>query len=354
MARMDIARRLVAWQRRAGRHDLPWQAERSAYRVWVSEIMLQQTQVATVVGYFQRFMQHFPTVQDLAAAPLDRVLALWSGLGYYARARNLHKAAGLVVSRHAGRFPDEFQALTALPGIGRSTAGAILALSAGQRHPILDGNVKRVLARHFAVAGWPGERAVEQRLWELAEACTPTRAVDVYTQAIMDLGATVCTRARPDCASCPLAGTCLALAQGQVNRYPGTRPAKALPVRQATWLLCRDPRGAVLLQQRPGNGLWGGLWCPPELQEGEAAAWSRAELGAAPRSVRPLESFRHTFSHFHLDIAPLLLEMPAPAGRGVADGGRVWYKHGESGPLGLAAPVQRLLSRLEDEAAPAN
>jgi A/G-specific adenine glycosylase len=347
MSTGEFAHRLLSWHAASGRHDLPWQTDRSAYRVWVSEIMLQQTQVNTVIPYFQRFTQHFPGVQVLAAAPLDQVLGLWSGLGYYARARNLHKAAGMVAEVHDGELPQDIETLMSLPGIGRSTAGAILALSSDQRHPILDGNVKRVLARHFAVAGWPGERAVEQRLWALSASCTPATEVATYTQAIMDLGATICSRSRPGCDRCPLKSSCQALAQQASDRYPGKRPRKPLPVRSSTWMLLRDPGGAVLLQQRPPTGLWGGLWCPPELPPGlDPAGWSEEQLKLRPSRVSRLAEFRHTFSHFHLDISPLLLDIPREPGGGVADAGRVWYKHGESAALGLAAPVERLLSQI--------
>jgi A/G-specific adenine glycosylase len=345
----DFSRRLIQWHAIAGRHDLPWQSDRAPYRVWVSEIMLQQTQVATVIPYFQRFMERFPDVSTLAGAPVDQVLGLWSGLGYYARARNLHEAAGLVLGEHAGELPLDIPGLMSLPGIGRSTAGAILALSLGQRHPILDGNVKRVLARHFGVQGWAGERAVEQRLWECSEACTPCLEVDVYTQAVMDLGATVCRRSKPVCGHCPLAQTCVARATGAISELPGKRPKKALPTRQAGWLVARRPDGSVLLEKRPPTGIWGGLWCLPEQSGQRPEDWSREQLGAAPVRIRMLESFRHTFSHFHLDISPVLLEMDPVDGARVEEAHRVWYRHGQSAQLGLAAPVQRLLERLGDD-----
>jgi A/G-specific adenine glycosylase len=346
----EFAQRVIDWHEAAGRHDLPWQIDRAPYRVWVSEIMLQQTQVATVMPYFQRFMERFPDVNVLAQAPIDQVLGLWSGLGYYARARNLHKAARLVVIEHGGVFPTDIAQLIALPGIGRSTAGAILALSQGQRHPILDGNVKRVLARHFAVAGWPGERAVEQRLWEYSQACTPADNVDVYTQAIMDLGATVCRRAKPLCQECPMTGTCKAFAQGTSADFPGRKPRKTLPVRESCWMVARRPDGSVLLERRPPTGLWGGLWCLPELSRGQDPGdWGRQQLGAAPSRVAAIDGFRHTFSHFHLEVSPVLLEIDATGSANVAEAEQVWYKHGQSAELGLAAPVQRLLERLDSD-----
>lgn len=344
-----LAQRLVDWHRRAGRHDLPWQSDRAAYRVWVSEIMLQQTQVATVIPYFQQFMERFPNAVALASAPIDQVLGSWSGLGYYARARNLHKAAQIVARDLGGELPGDIDALMALPGIGRSTAGAILALSAGQRHAILDGNVKRVLARHFGVHGWPGLRHVQQQLWSLSEICTPAEHTDVYTQAIMDLGATVCRRGKPACQECPLATTCVALEEGVISDLPGKRPKKLLPLRRSCWLVARRPDGTVLLEKRPPAGLWGGLWCLPEQLAGQPPEdWGRQHLGVKPGQVRPLEGFRHTFSHFHLEVSPILLEVAQAAGN-VAETGQVWYKHGQSEELelGLAAPVQRLLERLE-------
>lgn len=242
---MNFAARLLRWYDRHGRKDLPWQRARTPYTVWVSEVMLQQTQVATVIPYFERFMARFPDVRTLADAPLDAVLAHWSGLGYYSRARNLHRAAQQIRDRHGGVFPEDMDAIAALPGIGRSTAGAILAQALGQRHAILDGNVKRVLTRHRAIAGWPGQSAVERRLWEIAEAETPHARVADYTQAIMDLGAMVCTRARPRCGACPVADDCAARAAGTVSRYPAPKPRKTLPVRQTRMLLVTNGEGEV-------------------------------------------------------------------------------------------------------------
>ena len=343
-----IARRLLAWHARHGRHDLPWQRRRTPYRVWVSEIMLQQTQVATVIPYYRRFLARFPDVVALATAPLDEVLHLWTGLGYYARARNLHQAAKLIVAEHTGRFPTEFEQVAALPGIGRSTAGAILALSRGQRHPILDGNVKRVLARHHAVHGWPGDKRVEQKLWTLAEAHTPRARLANYTQAIMDLGATLCTRTRPDCGRCPLRQDCRAHARGRETAYPGARPRKALPSKR-TQMLMLVQDGAVLLTRRPPAGIWGGLWGFPEIAvEADARDWCRERLGLAPRVSAAWSPLRHTFSHFHLDIEPVRLDLPP--GRAVRDAdGEKWVALGKNVRLGLAAPVKRLLEQLAAE-----
>ena len=343
--RKSFAARLLAWSRRRGRHDLPWQKRRTPYRVWVSEVMLQQTQVATVIPYYHRFMQRFPDLSSLADAPQDEVLHLWTGLGYYARARNLQKAAQVIRAEHRGRFPRDIESVQALPGIGRSTAGAILALSTDQRHPILDGNVKRVLARHAAVAGWPGDRRVEEKLWALAEVLTPKTRVAEYTQAIMDLGATLCTRSAPRCEECPVAADCRARASRKQARYPGPKPRKALPVRRTRMLMLISD-GAVLLERRPPAGIWGGLWGFPELaSDADLADWCRARFGAAPQSVKAHAGVRHTFSHFHLDIEPLELSLPAVSA--VREPGESrWQPLGVAPKLGLAAPVKRLLQTL--------
>ncbi|MGH8399678.1 MAG: A/G-specific adenine glycosylase, partial [Gammaproteobacteria bacterium] len=292
--------RVLRWAEQHGRNQLPWQQQPTPYRVWVSEIMLQQTQVATVIPYYQRFMARFPELRSLADAPLDDVLHLWSGLGYYARARNLQRAAQRIRDEHEGKFPTEFEAVAALPGIGRSTAGAILALACDQRHPILDGNVRRVLARFHAVEGWPGEKSVEQQLWQLAEMHTPQREVAAYTQAIMDLGATLCTRTRPDCARCPVAEDCRAHQSHRETDFPAARPRKTLPVRRIRMLLLMQD-GRLLLQRRPPSGIWGGLWGFPELApEQDIEAWCQQRFGAAPSAQHQLPLLRHTFSHFHL------------------------------------------------------
>jgi A/G-specific adenine glycosylase len=344
---------LLDWYERAGRHDLPWQTERSAYRVWIAEIMLQQTQVATVVPYFLRFTARFPNVAALAAAPLDEVLHHWSGLGYYARARNLHRAARQVVAAHGGRFPRRFEAVGALPGIGRSTAGAILAQAFGQRHPILDGNVRRVLARWHAVPGWPGEARVERRLWSLAEAHTPHVRVADYTQAIMDLGATVCRRARPNCGDCPVAAGCEARRLGRQADYPAPRPRRTRPLRRARMLLLCDPDGAVLLERRPAHGVWGGLWCPPEI-DGEAPEhWALRVLGMPVRGPAELPALRHGFTHFELEIEPLHARLDAPPTVAMEPGQWVWYNARSPAKLGLAAVVSRLIRALPGADTPA-
>lgn len=341
--------RVLHWYVLHGRKDLPWQMARTPYRVWVSEVMLQQTQVATVIHYFERFMARFPDVISLANADLDEVLHLWSGLGYYARGRNLHKAACKVRDEHAGVFPKNFEAVQALPGVGRSTAGAILALASDQRHAILDGNVKRVLARFHAVAGWPGQSSVLEQLWTRAECYTPTKRVADYTQAMMDLGATLCTRTRPRCGECPLAADCQAHAAGRERDFPGSKPRRALPVRATHMLLVLNAQGEVLLQQRPPSGIWGGLWSLPEIDSATVAAdWCRQHLGMAIRRLESWPALRHTFSHFHLDITPLLIELGKNRAQSVLEGqATVWYNTRSEDPRGLAAPVKRLLERLQ-------
>ena len=344
-----LAPRLLAWFDLHGRHDLPWQRERTAYSVWVSEIMLQQTQVGTVVPYYERFMRRFPTVDALARAPLDSVLQLWSGLGYYARARNLHRTALVVVERFGGTMPSTFDELLELPGVGRSTAGAIAAQAAGERRAILDGNVKRVLARYHAIDGWPGEPAVARELWTRADEHTPAERVADYTQAIMDLGATLCTRARPACTVCPLADGCAACRAGAQARYPAARPKRARPQRHVHVLVVRDPDGRVLLERRPASGVWGGLYSLPEIAAGEAAeAWCERQLGARVSATRPLVTIEHAFTHFDLDLEPLVLELAA-APIGVMDrDDRVWHDPRADLAVGVPAPVAELLRSLED------
>lgn len=340
-----FADRLLDWYDRHGRHDLPWHDNQNAYRVWVSEIMLQQTQVTTVIPYFNAFMARFPDVHALANAPVDDVLSHWSGLGYYARARNLQKAAQTVVEDFSGEFPDDPEQLETLTGIGRSTAAAIVAQAYGKRAAILDGNVKRVLARLHAVEGWPGKKPVENRLWELAEHYTPHQRLADYTQAMMDLGATVCTRGTPNCSACPVQNHCQAHANDNPQDYPGRKPKKALPVRTTVMLILRDAQGRVWLEPRPSSGIWGGLWCFPQTEEidlfDEALAQRALNASDAPQA---LQGFRHTFSHFHLDITPL--EIPVQI-IGTRDSNGRWVDPAAPGELGLAAPVKKLLGRLD-------
>lgn len=346
----EFSQRVLRWFDAHGRKHLPWQQEPTPYRVWISEIMLQQTQVATVVPYYQRFMTRFPEVNALADAALDEVLHLWSGLGYYARARNLHRAAVIIRDHYGGQMPLDKEALCALPGIGRSTAGAILALAAGQRQPILDGNVKRVLARFQALEGWPGRADVLAELWDLAERYTPSERVADYTQAMMDLGALVCIRSRPRCALCPLADGCAAHAQGQEMAFPVSRPRRELPVREIRLLMLRAPTGEVLLEKRPPVGIWGGLWSFPECPVNVAVAqWCEDVLRLEVNDTQGWAALRHTFSHFHLDITPVRVAVKDPD-RAVMEAGRfVWYNTRQPDRRGLAAPVQRLLSVLASE-----
>ncbi len=343
-----FAERLLAWFAAHGRKELPWQENPTPYRVWISEVMLQQTQVTAVIPYFQRFLVRFPDVATLAAAPPDEVLHLWTGLGYYARARNLQACAQVLVRDHGGVFPEEIEAVNALPGIGRSTAGAILALSRGQRHPILDGNVKRVLCRVFGIAGDPGSADVLAQLWRRAEACTPRTAVAAYTQAIMDLGAMVCTRARPACTACPMPDLCVAAREGRQHELPGRKPKRLRPAREAVLLLAEsevDAGRAFLLERRPSPGIWGGLWSPPQFADESAAlAWAERSLGPVGPADR-LPVIDHAFTHFDLRLRPLRVacrSRPCVAD----DDQRLWYRLDAPPRVGLPQPIRQLFARL--------
>ena len=341
----DFARRLTAWQRHHGRRELPWQGTRDPYAIWVSEIMLQQTQVATVIPYYRRFLARFPDLASLAAAPEDEVLALWSGLGYYSRARNLHLAAQCVIERHGGAFPREARAIAGLPGIGRSTAAAIAAFAWGERGAILDGNVKRVLARCFGVEGYPGESRVESRLWELAEALLPERGIEGYTQALMDLGATLCTRAKPRCGDCPVGTLCVARREGRTAELPSPRPRRALPRRETAMLLLLH-KGEILLEKRPPAGIWGGLWCLPEADPAEdASSVSRRRYGAEVSETRPLPPVEQGFTHFRLRIHPRLAQVVSVPGA-AREPGLMWISLEDALGAALPAPVRRLLQAL--------
>ncbi|MBF0675128.1 A/G-specific adenine glycosylase [Pseudomonas sp.] len=339
---------VLAWYDQHGRKDLPWQQGITPYRVWVSEIMLQQTQVATVLGYFDRFMAALPTVQALADAPEDEVLHLWTGLGYYTRARNLHKAAKIVVAQHGGEFPRDVEQLTELPGIGRSTAGAIASLSMGLRAPILDGNVKRVLARYAAQDGYPGEPKVAKQLWALAERLTPHARVNHYTQAMMDLGATLCTRSKPTCLLCPLREGCRAQLLGQQSAYPVPKPRKELPQKHTLMPVFANTEGSILLYRRPSSGLWGGLWSLPEVAALPDLHALAQRYGLELGEPRRLPAFTHTFSHFQLSIEPWLVPTSALSSV-VAEDDWLWYNLATPPRLGLAAPVKKLLKRAADE-----
>ncbi|HET9699682.1 MAG TPA: A/G-specific adenine glycosylase [Burkholderiales bacterium] len=338
----EFARRLIAWQRHHGRHDLPWQGTRDPYAIWVAEIMLQQTQVSTVIPYYRRFRERFPDLASLAAATEDEVLALWSGLGYYSRARNLRRAAQLVLERHGGAFPRDPRAIAALPGIGRSTAAAIAAFAWGTRGAILDGNVRRVLARCFGVEGFPGIRAVELRLWTLAEALLPDEGIEAYTQALMDLGATLCTRSGPRCGACPVAALCVARREGRTAGLPSPRPRRALPQRETAMLLLLRG-GEILLEKRPAAGVWGGLWCLPETDPAEdAAEASLRRFGAKLAGVRSLPVLEHGFTHFRLRIHPRMARVSALGGT-AREPGLMWINLDDALGAALPAPVRKLI-----------
>lgn len=340
----DFATRLLAWFDISGRHDLPWQHPRTPYRVWLSEVMLQQTQVLVVIPYFERFVAALPSIAALAAAPLDEVLALWSGLGYYARAGNLHAAAKRCVEMHAGDLPRDRDALMNLPGIGRSTAGAILAQAWGDRFPILDGNVKRVFARWHGIDGWPGLPAIEKRLWTLAELHLPDAKLADYTQAQMDFGATLCTRHDPACMLCPLQAGCVALREGRVAELPTPKPGKPLPERKAIMLWAEDREGNVLLQRRPPAGIWASLWSLPEAADHDGARrWFDAHVAGDYDRASPLAAIAHGFTHYRLQIQPLRWRDVALRSQ-VADNDDLrWVARDELRMLGIPAPIRKLL-----------
>ena len=350
----DFSRKLLRWFAHHGRKDLPWQKNPTAYRVWVSEIMLQQTQVSAVIPYYQRFMRRFPSLKQLAQAGQDEVLHYWSGLGYYARARNLHKTAQRIRQDHGGRFPRELGQLVALPGIGRSTAGAILALAFGQCHPILDGNVKRVLTRYYAIEGWPEQRSVNTRLWALAERLTPPQNPGAYTQAIMDLGATVCRRSSPVCAQCPLRTGCAACRAARVSEFPYPKPKRRLPLRHTRMLVLVNTKGQVLLQKRPPAGIWGGLWSLPECASAQQAeTWCAQQTGLQTGSLVELPQVLHVFSHFQLAITPVRIDVLRCQQQVMEVDGFLWYNSGSKPKIGMAAPVKRIIRAVLQQPTPA-
>ena len=350
-----FSRRVLTWFDKHGRKHLPWQQQRTPYRVWISEIMLQQTQVATVIPYYERFMHRFPDVISLANAGIDEVLHHWSGLGYYARARNLHKAAQQVRDQYQGQFPGSFDEVEALPGIGRSTAGAILSLACDQRHAILDGNVKRVLARYFMIEGWPGVTSTLNVLWEKAEQLTPKQQVAAYNQAMMDIGNGICTRSQPACLLCPVNSDCQAHLQQRQEEFPHRKPKKTIPIRKTQMVLLRNSNNEILLQRRPPVGIWGGLLSLPEIPHGESIPqWCADTLGVDVKTQQTWPQLRHTFSHFYLDITPVVVEAAFSANttNWVMDQPDwVWYKGEAALQGGLAAPVKRLITEMEKQSA---
>jgi A/G-specific adenine glycosylase len=340
--------RLLDWFDQHGRKDLPWQQQPSPYHVWLSEIMLQQTQVSTVIPYYKKFTERFTTISALAKAPVDDVLALWTGLGYYARARNLHKAAKIMVESHQGQMPTSLDELIALPGIGRSTAGAIMALAHHQHFPILDGNVKRVLTRYSAIAGWPGNKQIENKLWLIAEALLPEHRIANYIQAQMDLGATLCTRSKPKCSSCPLNADCQAYLNGNPTNYPTSKPKKHIPTRRSHWIIAQATTGEILLEQRPSVGIWGGLWSFPELDHATDIDYICSNhLNINANSVTLLDNIKHVFSHFKLEIYPHLIECELNNNHIAENKNLSWYKISDALLLGLPAPVKSLIESLQ-------
>ena len=340
---------VLNWYDQHGRKHLPWQQHINPYRVWVSEIMLQQTQVSTVIDYFQRFMQELPTVGALAAAEEDRVLHLWTGLGYYARARNLHRCAKRVMAEYSGEFSASIESLCDLPGIGRSTAGAIRSIAFEQPAAVLDGNVKRVLARHAAIGGWPGKSAVLKELWQAAEQYAPEKRTRDYSQAMMDLGATLCTAKQPQCDVCPLNTSCKALALGQQDHYPGKKPRKRLPVKTTTMLLAMTAGKQIYLEKRPDSGIWGGLWSFPEFDEKpQLQNFCLDTFGEPATDLTTLPNLRHTFSHHHLDITPIVVTLDRARLAVMEPNRGLWYSLNQPEPIGLPRPITKLLKLLED------
>ena len=345
VADTGFAERLVAWQAAHGRHDLPWQRSRDPYRVWLSEVMLQQTQVATVIPFYERFVASFPDVRALAAAIEDRVLEHWSGLGYYRRAHHLHAAAKTIVDRHDGDFPRDAAMIATLPGIGRSTAAAVAVFAYGARAAILDGNVKRVLARHRGVEGFPGAPRVERELWQIAESLLPVGDVEAYTQALMDLGATICTRSVPRCGECPVGGDCVARRERRVAELPAPRPKRVLPQR-AVRVLILERAGAILLEKRPPTGIWSGLWSLPELAvDADVAAHCRARFAASVTAGDELSPIEHVFTHFRLTIRPQRVAVRAWPPRAEAPG-LLWLTRPDARAAALPAPIRTLIRSL--------
>ncbi len=342
----EFATRLIAWQKVHGRHDLPWQNTRDPYAIWVSEIMLQQTQVTAVIGYYAKFMQRFPDIATLATATQEEVLQYWSGLGYYSRARNLHKAAQTIIGEHGGKFPQDFEVIQQLSGIGRSTAAAIASFAFNQVQTILDGNVKRVLARHYLVEGWPSLPKVEKQLWVLAEGLLPEQGMVAYTQGLMDLGATLCTRSKPKCALCPINSTCGAYQQNRVKEFPASKPRKVSPQKQTTMLLLLNGN-EVMLEKRPPSGIWGGLWSLPEIGMHEIAVEVAASRFALQTEAEePLPIVNHAFTHFKLEITPQPLQLVRKPLQANAPN-TIWLPIADAIDAALPTPVRNILKSLK-------
>ncbi|WP_093320690.1 A/G-specific adenine glycosylase [Thorsellia anophelis] len=363
---MEFSDKVIKWYDKSGRKTLPWQIEKTPYHVWVSEVMLQQTQVVTVIGYFERFINKFPTIEKLANAPIDEVLHLWTGLGYYARARNLHKAANQIMARYNGQFPTEFDGVIELPGIGRSTAGAILSLSMNKHFPILDGNVKRVLARVFHIEGWPGNKSIEQQLWRLSEKLTPKMSVAKYNQAMMDLGALICTRSKPSCDFCPLSSMCLSYANYDWNNYPSKKPKKDKP-NKIEWFLvlakntCKDKNfkdqyNSVALKKRPDNGIWGGLYSFFQFSEKKEVLEFLDNLGFKFKKNEQIEafqfmsSFKHVFTHFNLEVVPILINLDRLNVELEFENLNdvIWYNLDKPSEVGIPIPVEKIIGALRN------
>lgn len=343
----EFSKILLQWFDQYGRKNLPWQQDINPYRVWVSEIMLQQTQVATVIPYFERFMQSFPNVKALASASVDDVLAHWAGLGYYSRGRNLHRAAQMIESEFKGQFPETLESIQTLPGIGPSTAGAILSIAMQQSAPILDGNVKRVLTRLFGIEGWPGTSNINKQLWELADKLTPSQRNPDYTQAIMDLGATLCVRSKPKCNLCPFQQVCVANKENKQHLLPTRKPKKSIPTRTTCMLLITNQAKELLLVKRPPTGIWGGLWSFPEVTlDTDLSSWCKENYACEVETIKTLSSFKHTFSHFHLEITPSIITVKSKHSLVMASDKQVWYNVEDAKTLGIAAPVKKLLGTL--------
>lgn len=342
----DFGDLVIAWYHKHGRKHLPWQQNKNLYKTWLSEVMLQQTQVTTVIPYFERFTTRFPTLESLAAADEDEVLQLWTGLGYYARARNLLKAAKTMVAEYNG-FPEDFDQVLALPGIGRSTAGAILSLTKQQAYAILDGNVKRVLCRYFAIKTWSGEKKTQDKLWQLSETVTPAQGVAYFNQAMMDLGAGICTRSKPKCDICPLVDSCQAYKQSLTTQLPVSKPKKDKPVKQ-TYMLALKHKESVLLAKRPSTGIWGGLYTLPESERKLSLEEIEQLFSVKVKAIAPKSEFRHTFTHFHLDVTPIEIEVEQIISS-IRDTSEVWFQLKSDAEFGMSVPTQKILNLISEQ-----